>query len=214
MKWRSRSSPLNKILRWSCVALFTFLSLTLIAWVAAKALIVRSDLAHADALVMLAGSSTYLERARHAARLFNEGRAPRILLTNDNMKGGWSAEQERNPFLVERAADELKRQGVPAEKIEILPGVVSTTHDEAVRIREYSEARKLRSILIVTSAYQSRRVLWTMRRAFRGSDVEVGLDAVEPGDQSPLPATWWWYRLGWKMVPGEYVKIVYYRIKY
>jgi uncharacterized SAM-binding protein YcdF (DUF218 family) len=67
---------------------------------------------------------------------------------------------------------------------------------------------------VVTSAYQSRRALWMMQRAFRGSDIEVGLEAVEPGDQSPRPATWWWYRLGWKMVPGEYVKIVYYHLKY
>lgn len=214
MKWRSRSSQLNKILRWSCVALLTFLTLTLIAWVAAKALIVRSDLAHADALVMLAGSSTYLERARHAARLFNEGRAPRILLANDNMKSGWSAEKELNPLFVERAVDELKRLGVPAERIEVVPGVVSNTHEEAVRVREYASQKKLGAILVITSAYHSRRALWTMRRAFRGSGIEIGLDAVNPGEQSPGSATWWCYRLGWQMVPGEYLKIIYYRLKY
>jgi uncharacterized SAM-binding protein YcdF (DUF218 family) len=208
------SSSSNNILRSALVVLLTFAIAVLLAWVAAKALIVRSEMAHADVLVVLAGSSTYLERARHAAQLFNEGRAPRILLTNDSLKGGWSAEEERNPLNVERAADELKRRGVPAARIEIVPGVVSTTHDEAVRIREYADQKKLRSILVVTSAYQSRRALWTMQRVFRGTEIQVGLDAVEPGNQSPRPATWWWYRLGWKMVPGEYAKIVYYHLKY
>ncbi|MDQ2920216.1 MAG: YdcF family protein [Acidobacteriota bacterium] len=214
MRWRWGPSFFNSISRWVCVALLTVVTGTLIAWVAAEALIVRSDLAHADALVVLAGSSTYLERTRHAARLFNEGRAPRIILTNDNLKSGWSAESERNPLFVERAVDELKRRGVPAEKIEIVPAAVSSTHDEAVRMREYAGEKKLGSILVVTSAYQSRRALWMMRRAFRGSGVEIGLDPVKPGQQAPRSATWWWYRLGWQMVPGEYLKMVYYRLKY
>jgi uncharacterized SAM-binding protein YcdF (DUF218 family) len=195
-------------------ALLALLAWLVLAWVAAEALIVKSELAHADALVVLAGSSTYIERTHRAAQLFREGRAPVIILTNDNVAGGWSAEEERNPLFVERAAAELKRQGVPADKIEIVPGVVSSTYEEAVRIREYALEKGLRSILIVTSAYQSRRALWTMRRVFRGSDVEIGLDAVEPGQQSPRPGVWWLYGLGWQMVPGEYVKMVYYWINY
>lgn len=197
------------------IALLAFVAWMLVAWVAAEALIVKSELAHdADALVVLAGSSTYVERTHAAAQLFQQGRAPVIILTNDNLAGGWSIEKERNPLFVERAADELKRQGVPAEKIEIVPGTVSSTYEEAVRLREYASEKNLRSILIVTSAYQSRRALWTMRRVFRGSGVEIGLDAVAPGQQSPRPALWWLYGLGWQMVPGEYVKMIYYWINY
>ena len=186
----------------------------LLAWVAAEALIVKAELAHADALFVLAGSSTYIERTHRAAQLFREGRAPTIVLTNDNIPSGWSAKEERNPLFVELAADELRRQGVPAEKIEVVPGTVSSTYEEAVRLREYAGEKGLRSILIVTSAYQSRRALWTMRRVFSGSNVEIGLDAVEPGQQSPRPGIWWFYGLGWEMVPGEYVKMIYYWINY
>ncbi|HVQ35980.1 MAG TPA: YdcF family protein, partial [Pyrinomonadaceae bacterium] len=154
------------------------------------------------------------ERTRFAAKLLNEGRAPRIILTNDNQDSGWSAEEERNPKFVERAADELKQNGVPAEKIEIIPAVVWGTHDEVVRIRQYASEHKLQSILVVTSAYQSRRALWTLRRVFSGSGIEIGLDAVEPGAESPSRLTWWRSSLGWKMVPGEYLKLVYYWLKY
>lgn len=214
MRWRSGSSFLNSIARWGCIALLTLITGTLIARVAAEALIVRSDLAHADALVVLGGSSTYLERAHRAAVLFNEGRAPKIILTNDNLKSGWSAEEGRNPLFVERAAAELNRLGVPSDKIEVVPGQVSTTYDEAVRVHQYADERGLRSILVVTSAYQSRRALWTFRRVFKGSNIAVGLDPVAPGEQSPTSATWWRYRLGWKLVPGEYGKMIYYRIRY
>lgn len=203
----------GRVWRYGRIALLALVA-WLLAWVAAEALIVKAELAHADALVVLAGSSTYIERTQRAAQLFQQGRASKIILTNDNIPSGWSIEEERNPLFVERAADELKRQGVPAEMIEIVPGTVSSTYDEAVSLRRYAGEKGLRSILIVTSAYQSRRALWTMRRVFRGSDVEIGLDAVEPGQQSPRPAVWWWYGLGWQMVPGEYVKMVYYWINY
>jgi uncharacterized SAM-binding protein YcdF (DUF218 family) len=69
-------------------------------------------------------------------------------------------------------------------------------------------------MLVVTSAYHSRRALWTLGRAFRGGGTAVGLEAVAPGEQSPRPATWWLSVLGWKMVAGEYVKLIYYRLSY
>jgi hypothetical protein len=44
--------------------------------------------------------------------------------------------------------------------------------------------------------------------------VQIGLDAVPPGQQSPPPETWWLTLRGWKLVPTEYVKMVYYLIRY
>ncbi len=196
---------------WALVALAVW---SLAAWGAARWLVVRAELPRADALAVLAGSSTYVERSRRAAELFAEGRAPRVLLTDDGQRGGWSAAEERNLFFVERAAEELRRAGVPADSIEVLQPKVSSTHDEAVRLREYAGARGLRSVLVVTSAYQSRRALWTLRRVFEGSGVEVGLDAVEPGRQTPSAFAWWLSPLGWKLVPGEYLKMIYYRLRY
>lgn len=214
MRQNLRSSFSTSISRWVCVAILTLVTGAGIAWIAAEALIVRSDLIHADALLVLGGSSTYLERTHRAAQLLNEGRAPKIILTNDNLTSGWSAEEGRNLLFVERAAGELKRLGVPSEKIEVVPGRVVSTYDEAVHLRQYAREKGLRSILIVTSAYQSRRALWTFRRVFQGSDIIVGLDPVAPGEQAPASATWWRERLGWKLVPGEYGKLIYYWIHY
>ena len=177
--WRSALCAALALLAWS-----------LAAWGAARWLVVvRADLPQADALAVLAGSSTYIERSRRAAELFREGRAPRVLLTNDGQRGGWSAAEERNLLFVERAAEELRRAGVPPEKIEVIPQTVSSTHEEAVRLREYAGAHGLRSMLVVTSGYQSRRALWTMRRVFDGSGISVGVHAVEPGLQAPRAAS-------------------------
>jgi uncharacterized SAM-binding protein YcdF (DUF218 family) len=186
----------------------------LAAWLAADALIVKSELAHADAIAVLAGSSTYLERARRAAQLFDEGRASLIVLTNDDERSGWSSAEQRNPFFVERAAGELRQLGVPAERIRIIPQIVTSTYDEAVRLRAYAVENRFRSVLVVSAPYQSRRALWTLRRVFRESDIMIGLDAPPTGQQSTRPATWWWHAEGWRQVPLEYVKMVYYFLQY
>lgn len=184
------------------------------AWAAAGWLVVREELPRADALAVLAGSATHVERARRGAELYREGRAPRILLTNDGLSGGYSAADDRNPLFVERAARELQAAGVPAGAIEVVPETVTSTFDEAVRLRAHSEARGYRSLLVVTSAYQSRRALWTLKRVFAGSPVRVGVEPVAPGFQTPRPYLWWLYPLGWRLVPGEYLKLAYYRLSY
>ena len=213
MTGENKSRMFERIRRWSRVVLLLLLAWPLAAWIGAKGLIVKAELPHADAIAVLAGSSTYVERTRHAAELFREGRAPTIVLTSDNLPSGWSGEQQRNPLFVERAVEELKRQGVPVEAIEIVPGAVVNTYDEIVHLRDYAAAHRLRSVLVVTSAYQSRRALWTLRRVFNGSNLVIGVMPAEP-EQSPNPATWWLHRFGWKSVPLEYVKIIYYRWKY
>lgn len=209
---RAARSP--RVSRCLFVAALALAAWTLAAWAAAEWLVVRAEPQHADALAVLAGSATYVERARRAAELFREGRAPRVILTNDGLRGGWSAEKEANPLNVERAFDELRRDGVPAESIEVIPQTVSSTFDEATRLREHADVCGYRSLVVVTSAFQSRRALWTMRRVFDGSGVAVGIEPVEPGLQSPRAAVWWLYPLGWRLVPGEYAKLIYYRLRY
>jgi uncharacterized SAM-binding protein YcdF (DUF218 family) len=184
------------------------------ARVAAGALVVEAALPKADAMVVLAGSSAYVERTRRAAELYREGRARLVLLTNDGQLSGWSEETQSNPTFVERARGELVRGGVPGESIEALPPRVESTHDEAVLLREYAGARGIRSLVVVTSAYHTRRALWTFERAFEGTGVSVGIEHAATGLQTPRPEAWWLYPQGWKSVAGEYVKLVYYRLKY
>lgn len=185
-----------------------------LAWGAAQALITRAGLAHADAIVVLSGGADYQERTRYAARLFAEGRAPKIILTNDNGQGSWSFTEERNPFNIELEAEELRRAGVPPENIKMLWQSISSTYDEAVLLRDEAARQGLKSLLIVTSPYHSRRALWTARQVFHETNIEVGLDAPPTGQQSPAPLNWWWYWQGWRSVAGEYPKLVYYRFHY
>ena len=184
----------------------------LVAWGAARFLIVSTPLHQADAIVVLSGSAVYKERTQRAAEYYRQGLANRILLTNDNLRGEWSSAEQRNPFFYERARNNLLILGVPADRVEVVPQPVTNTYDEAEALREYAVTHGLRSLLIVTSAYHSRRALWTLNRVFAGTGIEISLQSIETGEQTPPPLTWWLHVRGWRMLVGEYVKNVYYRL--
>lgn len=207
---RRRWSKL-KVLQW---LLILTLAWSILAWLAARALIVSAPLSSADAIVVLSGSGAYLERTQKAAELYRAGQAPLVLLTDDHTRGGWSSAQQRNPFFVERAIEELIKAGVPADRIRVAPGVASNTHVEALLIKESASTQRLRSVLVVTSAYHSRRALRTFRQSFAGTQTAVGLESVSVGSLTPSPAFWWLQPEGWRTVGLEYLKFIYYWFKY
>jgi len=186
----------------------------ILAWAGARLLIVKSDLASADAIVVMSGSSTYLERADWAAKLYREGRAPVIILTNDSLISGWDQKEQRNPYFYELASRELQKRGVPESKIQVVSDIALGTYEETLGIRDYATAHHLNRLLVVTSAYHTRRTLWSLRHASEGSGIEIGIDSPPPGWQTPAPSRWWWRRWGWKVVAGEYVKLIYYWMRY
>ena len=181
------------------------------AWAGAKFLITEAPLDKADAIVVLGGSATYKERAQEAARLLHEGRARFILITNDNQRGPWSSADQRNLYFYERSFEELRKAGVSPQNMDLAVKPVTSTYEEAQVVREYAQQQKMQSILVVTSAYHSRRALWVYSRVFRDTGIRVGLISAK---ESPPPATWWLSARGWQLVPTEYVKMVYYLIHY
>src|SRR5947208_9621642 len=128
-----------------------------VAWCAARLLIVKADVQSPDAIVVLSGSSTYVERAVWAAKLYREGRAPLIVLTNDGLISGWDRREERNPYFHELASRRLQQQGVPADRIQLADGHALGTYEESVLIRDHAASHSLKKLLIVTSGYHSRR---------------------------------------------------------
>ena len=187
----------------------------LVARVAATWLVVSAPRPQADALLQLSGSSAYIERARLTAQLFREGRASLVILTNDGEQGSWVEAEQRNLFFYERTRDALINLGVPSSSIVVLPQQVSSTYDEAVLARQYSQDRNLRSLLIVTSAHHSRRALWTFRHIFAGTQTEIGLLSIPEGGSSEVgPTTWWLHYSGWRDVAMEYPKQAYYWLRY
>lgn len=198
--------------------LVTFL-LLLTAWIftapfLAENLIVEKPLERADVILVLAGSSVYRERTRKAAEIYKQGVAPKIILTDDGEKGGWSQIEKRNPPFVELARSDLIAQGVPAEAIEIIVPNGSGTAHEARITQEKARENNWKTILLVTSAYHTRRALWSFEKVSGNAELQFGIVAAPAGEQTPMPEYWWFSPRGWNFVAGEYVKSFYYWLCY
>lgn len=195
-------------------ALFLSFLIIVIIWVLIKLsipvmedfLVIDKPLPHADALVVMAGSTS--ERLPAAAFLFKKGVSQKILLTNDGVLGGWSEEKNRNLYHVEWAESALIKVQVPEKAIVKLSYTASGSIYDALNSRTAILDKGMKSIIIVTSDYHTRRSLWTFERVFRDHPVSIGVFPAksEVSTMSDLNK--------FKEFTREMIKFAYYWIKY
>lgn len=107
----------------------------------------------------------------------------------------------------------LEALGVPAERIRLLARTVGNTRDEALAALPYCRLEGVRRLLVVTSPYHTRRALATFAHVFKGSGVEIGIDASTP-HSAARPDRWWaapydrWY------VRYEWSALAFYLVRY
>lgn len=207
----------RRAFRWRKVAIIVicaFAAWCLVALLAAKFLVVKADLPAADAIVVLSGPGTYVERAEWAAKLYGERRAPIVVVSDERLLSGWSASDQRNVYFYELSERRLQQNGVAPQDVRVVSEIGAGTYPESLRLCAYATEQRFNRILVVTSAYHSRRALWSMQRACKDKPIQIGIDSPPPGGQTPPPASWWLHRSGWRFVAGEYVKMIYYRLSY
>lgn len=157
-------------------------------------------LKNADAIVLLAGS--YEERSPTVISLYRAGFAARIFLTDDGVRRGWSKKHQRNLYTTERGVEDLVQQGIPRKAIVSLPFLKSGTVYDALAMRDYAIKHNIRSILLVTSDYHTRRSLWIFQRVLQQLPVTVGVEPA-PSTASLFPD-----------IMLEYIKYAYYLIRF
>ncbi len=183
-----------------------------IAPLLADLLVVDRPIEQADAIVILSGAADHAQRALGGALAFKRGISSRIILTNDDQRGGWDDTEKGNPYFIERSERELIRHGVPPEAIEKLTPTVYGTDEEADLLVRIATERGYKTLVLITSDYHSRRALWTFDQsvARSQSDLKVGLIRSPSGARYPDRYTWWMSPRGWRSVGAEYLKIGYY----
>lgn len=142
-------------------------------------LVVNAPLQHADALVVMAGEVPV--RLQAAARAYFNGKADKILLTNDGILGGWSEEKQRNLYQVEWAEEELLKMKIPENAIVKLAYSSSGSVYDALNTRTAVVKMGIKSITVVTSDYHTRRSFWIFERVFRGLPVKIGVYSADSG---------------------------------
>jgi uncharacterized SAM-binding protein YcdF (DUF218 family) len=82
----------------------------------------------------------------------------------------------------------------------------ASTYEDALVALEAAATLDARSVLVVTSPYHTRRAAAIFRFVFSGSGIEVG---IYPSASFYMHhARWWASTRGWRMVGGEYVKLL------
>jgi uncharacterized SAM-binding protein YcdF (DUF218 family) len=171
-----------------------------------KYLVISKPLKHADALVVMAGETKV--RLPAAAGLYKKGVANKILLTNDGIFSAWSVEKQRNLYEVEWAEEDLLKMRIPVKDIVKLPYTSSGSIYDALNAREFILAKELKSIVVVTSDYHTRRSLWTFEQVFRGYPVNIG---VYPAKKRAKPEAFFRRFI---TLSSEMLKLAYYKTKY
>jgi uncharacterized SAM-binding protein YcdF (DUF218 family) len=177
---------------------------------AADYLVVDDSPRPAEMIFLLNGD--YNSRPFQAARLYQQGLAPRIVIARVEGQPADVLGLVQNETSISVAV--MEKLGVPADRIVVLqtPGGVTSTYDEAVVLQHYVRDNSIHSVLLVTSAFHTRRARWIVSKELAGLPVSLEVSAVPYGD---FDATnWWRSENGLIALNNEYVKLFYYFWKY
>jgi uncharacterized SAM-binding protein YcdF (DUF218 family) len=162
---------------------FWILGLTLLALaiLPGQILVVRERPVHADAIVVIGGDHKP-QRVRRAVRLYDRGLAPLVIFSSGTVVAhGDDVMTEAE--VMQRMA--LKRD-LPSQAM-LLETASLDTIENAKHVRDLCQEHDLQSLLLVTSAFHSRRA----NRAFHQvMDPEIAIYA-QPAHHGFCSYTWW-----------------------
>ncbi|MBL7982091.1 MAG: YdcF family protein [Flavobacteriales bacterium] len=173
-----------------------------------RLLIKEDELMHADLIYALGGAP--LERGQELAALLAKGSAPMGVTTGGNPSHSLQA------YGMDVLETELTRQaalrvGADQQQLDTLARGTSTW-EEAAHVLADARSRGADTIIVVTTEFHTRRVGRVFRKRFKGSGVVVLVHGARSLDYDPQ--RWWDTEEGLLMVNNEYVKLLYYALKY
>jgi hypothetical protein len=168
-----------------------------------RSLVCESALAPSDAILVENLDQDYLlfERAEELRRL---GLAKRVLVTV------WSHPATREPKGVELGTTEVMARIARLGEFEVVPIVQDEpiTLNAARDVRRYAEERGIRSLIVATSLFRSRRTELVYDAALRQRGIAVRCEPVQGLDN---PANWTRTWHGVQKVVEQWFKLQYYR---
>ena len=130
----------------------------------------------ADVIVVLSGGKD--TRIPHALKLFEEGYAPEILLTDEKKRNiRFSHLFPTNGMIAQAMIEELE-MSVPVSTIQSQKGGATSTFDEAYDLLKLSENKKYRHLILVTDAFHTRRAYHAFQTVFEDTDINIEMSAA------------------------------------
>lgn len=169
--------------------------------------IVSDPLTPSEVVAVLGGGVDI--RPFTAAELYRKGLATRVLVsqvaqTRSVKIGAVPGHTELNRMV-------LVKLGVPESAIGTFGQANETTFDEATALRHWADQHHVSRIIIPTEIFASRRLRWIINREFAGSSVQVEIFST---DGPNYTREWWKTTAGMISFQNEFLKYLYYRIRY
>jgi uncharacterized SAM-binding protein YcdF (DUF218 family) len=167
-------------------------------------LIIQDNLHPADVIHIISGLDY---RSEYGIQLVEEGYGKLIFFT-----GAWCPDIQG--IHADRGKLLALSQGLSASTIATDSTDVNSTYQEATRLKELidNSQNPVKSVIIVSDPFHMRRAKWTYRRIL-GDNVEVQMAPV-PFEMTSYTMRWWENWTSLKMVEEEYVKYIYYLLRY
>lgn len=186
---------------WVLLGIFlTLATLAGLLYTVPQWLVVKSEPVSSEAAVVL-GGGTDDGRLRRAIAFYDEHLVAELILVGKN-QGEWE-------HIIHRYCPECD---LTARRATILVGSTSTFTDAELAL-EYCRKKGIRSVLVVTDPYHTRRAGMTFNKIFRGSGIRITV--VSSGDFGQLCAPnglWWKDRRTLKTTWLEFGEILYMHI--
>ena len=142
----------------------------------AKFFTVNNATPGADVIVVLSGGKD--TRIPHALKLFEEGYAPEILLTDEKKRNiRFSHLFPTNGMIAQAMIEELE-MSVPVSTIQSQKGGATSTFDEAYDLLKLSENKRYRHLILVTDAFHTRRAYHAFQTVFEDTEIKIEMSAA------------------------------------
>lgn len=171
-------------------------------------LVAGDELQPSEVCFVLGGNS--YDRGLYAAEVYKDFPDQRFVATGGNYP---TQIQALNTVMYEAELTKhfMHTLGVPQEQIAVLTQSTSTM-EESEEILAYCKQHRLSKIAILSSAFHLRRVKSVFENKFRKEGIEVVFFAAPDKDFDA--DNWWKHEEGLITVNNEYIKLVYYTLKY
>ena len=180
----------------------------LLLWVGNSLITETPNLKPAQAIVVFSGGPW--DRGNEAAILWKQRLGDQIICTGENIPHDFKVLGINLPES-ELTRIQLIRQGVDSTKIQLIRRGTSTFEEIEV-IREFCQIQKIQSIILVSSKFHTYRIKKYVQPKLEKIGVDVQIHGA-PASNFP-ESSWWADEDGLLFVNNEYVKLLYYWIKY
>ena len=169
-------------------------------------LIYEDEIQQSEIIFVLSGNS--YDRGHKAIELLEAGYADQIICTGENIHPVVKAlgmEFSEGQMTL----DLIEREGV--EMVSLLESGTSTFEESEV-ILEFCQTEGIGSIILVSDLFHTRRMKRVFKKKFRKAGIEVCIQGASNSEYDEK--NWWGNEAGLISLNNEYVKLIYYRLKY